>query len=142
MNYGQSLQKRIADNSASIVALKEKLGKLEIEQHKLAIALEVFSTPTDSELVKQTDQVRGSGIEPHKSLTHRKRVVTTRVKVKDLIYGVIAAAGFPLTKMDVVTRLAASGHDLNVTTVASTLSKMVDLNLLEKASHSQYKVKT
>ena len=138
MDYGQSLRRRLADNEAVIATLKERLAGLELEQHKVAIALEVFSTLT-SEQIAQGAIPRARAIEPSvPAMPVRGR---GRVGVRELIVNTLSETGFPLTKMDVVTRLAAAGHTLNTTTVASTLSKLVDLAVLEKASHSKYRIK-
>jgi hypothetical protein len=146
MDYLSSLKKRLADNEASIASLKDRLAALEMEQHKLTIALEVVST-LDVGTSPQTPSI----IAAHEarqltlpdSSPSQQQVGHNAPKPsgKDLILKALAEAGFPLTRMDVVSRLAAAGHYLNSTTVGSTLSRLVDAGLVEKASHSQYQIK-
>ena len=70
-----------------------------------------------------------------------ERAPTSNLSVRQLVLREIEEAGFPLTKMDVVSRLSAAGHRLNSGTVGSTLSKLVEAGFLEKSGHSAYRAK-
>ena len=67
--------------------------------------------------------------------------VAEKLSVRESVLREVASAGFALTKMDVVSRLAAKGRTLNSTTVGSTLSKLVEAGVLEKSGHSGYRAK-
>jgi len=146
MDYVFSLKRRLADNEASIASLKERLASLEMEQHRLAIALEVVaslalqpsSPPVNPRAEMPAQLVFESVSSP---APERPRNTEGRRAVKDLILSTLEEAGFPLTRMDVVSRLVNAGHHLNSTSVGSTLSRLVDAGAIEKASHSQYRIK-
>ena len=62
-----------------------------------------------------------------------------KISVKQLVLNELKKIS-PLTKMDIVSRLYASGHKVNSTTVGSLLSKMVG-HELEKAGLAAYRLK-
>ena len=143
MDYEQSLRKRLASNETEISGLKERLAALELEQHKLGIALEVFASLAREEPTARPSRGRtvASSREAAKAAARPPPVPEARKGVRELILWALGEAGFPLTKMDVVSRLSAAGQSLNAATVGSTLSKLVDAGVLEKVSHSQYRAK-
>jgi hypothetical protein len=146
MDYVTSLKRRLGENDSAIAALKEKLALFEIEQHRLSIALEVVTSMASE---PEAPAVVARPISGKSQLLNKasdvpivaRRVSASRLSGKELIVKVLAEAGFPMSRMDVVSYLAAAGHTLNPTSVGPTLSRLVDLGFIEKASHSHYRIK-
>ena len=143
MDYATELRQRLTANEKEISALKERAKELELEQHRLGIALEVISSlgpvadaPTS---LQASPRPRTPGTAAGTAATDPAE--PEKPSVKQLVLREVSSAGFALTKMDVVSRLAATGHTLNSTTVGSTLSKLVEAGVLEKSGHSAYRAK-
>ena len=146
MNYEIELRQRLEANEKEIVKLKERAKELELEQHRLGIALEVIKSfvPAGQPAI---GRLALALTESHQSSTQAQVASAAalpgpeKLSVKQLVLREVNSAGFALTKMDVVSRLAATGHTLNSTTVGSTLSKLVEAGVLEKSGHSAYRAK-
>ena len=146
MDYEIELRQRLSANEKEITSLRERVKELELEQHKLGIALEVIKG-----LGPAANPAKGQkGVavaEPRQALARLRRsgkvaaAVAEKLSVRESVIREVASAGFALTKMDVVSRLAAKGRTLNSTTVGSTLSKLVEAGVLEKSGHSGYRAK-
>jgi hypothetical protein len=137
------LQAKLNANSLEISSLKKRVEQLELEQHKIGIAIEVITSLTSP---PETAFVGGVQIEPmifggviqqggNEPLATRVigaigRLRNGKPTIKQLILNELAKAS-PLTKMDLVSRLAVPGRDVNSITIGTTLSKMVG-NELEK----------
>ena len=147
MDYATELRQRLTANEKEISALKERAKELELEQHRLGIALEVISSlgpvadaPTSLQASpRAVPSPRTPGTAAGTAATDPAE--PEKPSVKQLVLREVSSAGFALTKMDVVSRLAATGHTLNSTTVGSTLSKLVEAGVLEKSGHSAYRAK-
>ena len=146
MDYEIELRQRLSANEKEITSLRERVKELELEQHKLGIALEVIKGlgPAAN---PATGQKGVAVAEPRQALARLRRsgkvaaAVAEKLSVRESVIREVASAGFALTKMDVVSRLAAKGRTLNSTTVGSTLSKLVEADVLEKSGHSGYRAK-
>ena len=138
----EQLRKNFDANALEISTLKKKIEQLEVEQHRVGIAIEVISAlPVD-----------GEGAASHQNTTLQPATVLSigtvgtpgklrkgKPTVKQLILEELAKVS-PLTKMDLVSRLVGSGHDANPATIGSTLSKLLDSEL-EKSGRSRYRLK-
>ena len=121
MDHIPQLQKRQEANAAQLVSLRKEIEKIEIDNHKIGITLEILESMNESAQV--------GALSPTLSKDHVRAVLETpptgeKVSVKQLILNELKKIS-PLTKMDIVSRLYASGHQVNSTTVGSLLSKMV-----------------
>lgn len=139
MNYETELLQRLNANEKEIAKLKERAKELEMEQHKLGIALEVIKSLGPTAFIGKPIVAAVSA--PARAESPAIPLESEKLSVRELVLREVATAGFALTKMDVVSRLATTGHVLNSTTVGSTLSKLVEAGNLEKAGRSAYRPK-
>jgi hypothetical protein len=146
MDIETQLRQRLSANEAEIANCRERTKELELEQHRLSIALEVLvqmssnAATTRKPLVEQpkaeVPQLVAIGETNQSNAAH-----VGKAPIKKLVLDQLQNAGFALTKMDVVSRLVASGHQVNSASIGSTLSKLVESGSAEKAGHSSYRIK-
>jgi hypothetical protein len=147
MDIETQLRQRLSANEVEIAKCRERTKELELEQHRLSIALEVFvqmgsnavaaKKPTVEQPKAEVPQPVAVGETDQSTAAH-----VAKAPIKKLVLDQLQNAGFALTKMDVVSRLVASGHQVNSASIGSTLSKLVESGAAEKAGHSSYRVKS
>jgi DNA-binding transcriptional ArsR family regulator len=147
MDYVISLKKRLAENEAAIASLKDKLAALEMDQHRLGIALEVVASMAPEPIIRGSSApaTRGTGqldLVVADPPVAGLRPTAAKLNGKRLIVRTLEETSFPLTRMAVISRLAEAGHTLNPSSVGPTLSRLVEAGLIEKASHSHYRAKS
>jgi hypothetical protein len=134
MDHLDKLRARLIANTAKLADLRKKVEQVELEQHKLGIAIEMIVAVDDD-----PDDVLAQGTEPAANPNTWVGGAKPKVSVKQLILNELAKLS-PLTKMDIVSRLDAGGHQVNSVTVGTTLSKMVGTEV-EKAGAFGYRLK-
>jgi fructose-bisphosphate aldolase class 1 len=140
MDIETQLRQRLSANEVEIAKCRERTKELELEQHRLSIALEVFVQMGSSAVAAKkptVEQPVAVGETDQATAAH-----VAKAPIKKLVLDQLQNAGFALTKMDVVSRLVASGHQVNSASIGSTLSKLVESGAAEKAGHSSYRVKS
>lgn len=130
MSQIDQLHARREANSLEIVSLKKKLEQLELDQHEINIAIRVISSLTTQGPISGQLNVSLSSVAVAASGAVG-RLRNGKPTVKQLISDALMMTSSPLTKMDLVSRLATAGHEVNSTTVGTTLSKMVAAKELE-----------
>jgi hypothetical protein len=137
------LKNRSAANELEISKLKERLQVLELEQHKIGIALEMIGslTPDDGQSFPTEPGSRRRRFAEPAQDSPPLSAKGIKLSVRQLVLQELENFGSPLTKMDVVSRLTGAGHNVNSVTIGTTLSKLVEAGHVEKASHSAYRIK-
>lgn len=136
MDHIPQLQKRQEANSARLILLRKEIEAIEIDNHKIGITLEILASMNEP---AKLDALSPTVMKDHFRATVETPSTGEKVSVKQLILNELKKMS-PLTKMDIVSRLYASGHQVNSTTVGSLLSKMVGTDL-EKAGLGAYRLK-
>ena len=147
MDIETQLRQRLSANEAEIAKCRDRTKELELEQHRLSIALEVLvqmrsnspagHKPTVEEPKAEAPKPVAAGETNQSPAAH-----LGKTPIKKLVLDQLQNAGFALSKMDVVSRLVASGHQVNSASIGSTLSKLVESGEAEKAGHSSYRIKS
>ena len=136
MDHIPQLQKRQEANSARLILLRKEIEAIEIDNHKIGITLEILASMNEP---AKLDALSPTVMKDHFRATVETPSTGEKVSVKQLILNELKKMS-PLTKMDIVSRLYASGHQVNSTTVGSLLSKMVGTDL-DKAGLGAYRLK-
>jgi hypothetical protein len=143
MDYQIRLENRLAANELEISKLKDRLQVLELEQHKIGIALEMIGSlpPDDGQSSPMEIGSRRRRFAESAQDLPPPSAKGIKLSVRQLVLQELENFGSPLTKMDVVSRLTGAGHNVNSVTIGTTLSKLVEAGHVEKAGHSAYRIK-
>lgn len=140
MDYLNQLHERFDGNAKRIAELRKEIEALEVEQHEIGIAEKVFaSLIVGPKAPPPKANSIGAQLSELFPIAPKIQHPDERLSVKKLILNELSKVSHA-TKMDIVSRLYAIGHKVNATTVGSTLSKMVGIEV-EKAGPLAYRLK-
>lgn len=130
------LRTRYEANAKRISELRKEIEALEVQQHEIGVAERVLAALAIGEAPKATT---APPVQFPIAMDVPMPPDDERVTIKGLILAELKKIS-PLTKMDIVSRLRVMGHEVNSTTVGTTLSKMVGKEV-EKAGPFAYRLK-
>lgn len=135
MDLIEALKHRCNLKAAELAGLKNAVEKCELELHRLRVALDVAEETDLQNLLGELEGLPSAHLEQSSEDGSQDKQ-----SVRDLVLSKLSY-DMPLGRMDVLFHLEKDGIKANAATVASTLSKLVRDNCIEKVGHGSYILK-